>query len=294
MVTRHMLHIHGMNTSKITTAVSGVTLPTKTAYYYVDESGDGVLFGKSGRIAIGAGALTHFILGLLEVNDPVALTRDLDELRKQLLADPYFKDVPSFQPQQFKTAHAFHAKDDVPEVRREVYRVLARHDIKFFAVVRDMRAVLAYVQERNRRGDDYRYKPNELYDQTVARLFKDRLHQHEVCNVCFARRGPKDRTAAIRSALDVAAKRFTQKWGIAVDSQIELSASTPAQTTCLQAVDYWLWALQRYYAHGEQRFVHLLWHQVGLIHAVDEIDAAPYGVYYSKKKPLPDLTGAAL
>ncbi len=282
-----------MNQAPPPQSPSSVVLPIKTAYYYVDESGDGVLFGKNGRIAIGTGALTHFMLGLLEVKDPEALKRDLDELRQQLLADPYFKNVPSFQFHQGKTAHAFHAKDDMPEVRREVYRVLARHDMKFFAVVRDMRSVLAYVQERNRRGDDYRYKPNELYDQTTARLFKDRLHLHELCEICFAKRGPKDRTAAVRGALDIAAQRFTQKWGIAVTTQIQLSASTPAETTCLQAVDYWLWALQRYYVHGERRFVDLLWSQAGLIHAVDETDAAPYGVYYSKKKPLPDRTGAA-
>jgi hypothetical protein len=40
------------------------------------------------------------------------------------LADPYFKGVPSMQADAKKTALFFHAKDDLPEVRREVFRVL--------------------------------------------------------------------------------------------------------------------------------------------------------------------------
>ena len=101
------------------------------------------------------------MLGLLHLPDPEALGAELVALRAQLLADPYFRHVPSMQAQARKTALAFHAKDDVAEVRREVFRVLLRHDMKFFAVVRDMRAVLAYVQERNRRDDAYRYRPVE-------------------------------------------------------------------------------------------------------------------------------------
>ena len=73
----------------------------------------------------------------LDVADPVALGADLNALRQTLLADPYFSGVPSIQPERRKTAVAFHAKDDLPEVRREVFRVLLRHEIQFVAVVRD-------------------------------------------------------------------------------------------------------------------------------------------------------------
>lgn len=54
----------------------------------------------------------------------------------------------------------------------------------------------------------------------------------------------------------------------------------------MQAVDYFLWALQRHFERGESRYAELIWPQVGLLHAVDETDAAPYGVYYTQKKPL--------
>ena len=104
--------------------------------YFVDEAGDPNLFNRRGRIIVGkAGCSSFFVLGLLDIEDPGALAADLAAVRQKLLADPYFKDVPSFQPRSRKTAAAFHAKDDLPEVRREVYRILIRHPVKFFAVV---------------------------------------------------------------------------------------------------------------------------------------------------------------
>ena len=145
--------------------------PVHTAHYFVDESGDGVLFNSKGRVLAGQpdGAMGTFMLGLLEVHDPQALSAELAQLRADLMADPYFKGVPSFQPERGKTAVAFHAKDDLPEVRREVFKLLLRHPIKFYAVVRNMQAVLAYVRERNARSGTYRYHPNEL-DRKSTRL----------------------------------------------------------------------------------------------------------------------------
>jgi hypothetical protein len=59
----------------------------------------------------------------------------------------------------------------------------------------------------------------------------------------------------------------------------------------LQAADYFLWALQRHYERQESRYLDSVWSKVGLVHAVDETDVAPYGVYYTKKKPLTKVSG---
>lgn len=271
----------------------GEPAPVHTAHYFVDESGDGVLFNAKGQVLAGQpdGAMGTFMLGLLEVHDPQALSAELAQLRADLVADPYFKGVPSFQPESSKTAIAFHAKDDLPEVRREVFKLLLRHPIKFYAVVRNMQAVLAYVRERNARSSTYRYHPNELYDNAVARLFKNRLHQYESCQVCYAVRGTADRTRAFASALELARDRFAKQWDKEISTEIWVTAAQSQQQGCLQAVDYLLWALQRHYARHESRYLEMLWSKVSLIHAVDETDKAPYGVYYSKTKP---LVGAAL
>ena len=91
------------------------------------------------------GCSNYFILGKLEIDEPEALQRQLDDLRAELLADPYFKDVPSMQPHQKKTALNFHAKDDLPEVRYRVLKLLAQQPVSFYAVVRDKHRVLAEV-----------------------------------------------------------------------------------------------------------------------------------------------------
>ena len=90
-----------------------------TRHYFVDEGGDSVLFSKTGKVLVGTeGCSRFFILGLLDVPNPIVLKDRFDELLARLINDSYFKSVPSMQPNTRKTAIAFHAKDDLPEVRR--------------------------------------------------------------------------------------------------------------------------------------------------------------------------------
>ena len=255
--------------------------------YFVDESGDGVLFNRKGRVVVGMGGCSRFfILGLVDIPEPDALGRDLDNLRTRLLADPYFKGVPSMQPEARKTARVFHAKDDLPEVRREVFSLLTQHPVRFFAVVRDKRKLLEYVRQRGERDASYRYSPNELYDYLVRRLFKDRLHKDDEYQICFARRGKADRTAALLAALQAARSRFSQQWGIISRAPTHVMPATPERCPGLQVADYYLWALQRLYERNEERYVALLWSSFSLVHDLDDTREAQYGVYYSKKRPL--------
>ena len=240
-------------------------------HYFVDEAGDGTLFNRRGQIIVGTeGCSRFFILGLLDVLEPDSLSREMKELRKQLLADPYFSGVPSMQPKAKKTALAFHAKDDVSEVRREVFHLLLRHDVRFFAVVRDKRKLLEYVRQRNERDVSYRYHPNDLYDYLVRRLFKTLLHKDDEYSIYFARRGKSDRTAALRRALEAARHRFREEWGITSDARINVVASTPPAYGGLQAVDYFLWALQRLYERREDRYVEMLWPAYRLVNDLDD------------------------
>ena len=138
-------------------------------HYFIDEGGDGTLFSRRGKVLIETeGCSRFFMLGLLEVPDPMALQRNFDDLRAQLMSDSYFNGVPSMQAEERKTALAFHAKDDSAEVRMEVFRLLRDTEgLRFFAVVTDKRRVLEYVRERNESDPDYRYHPNELYDYLI-------------------------------------------------------------------------------------------------------------------------------
>jgi len=256
-------------------------------HYFVDEAGDANLFTRKGRLRFGEeGCSRYFILGILDVPEPERITQELDAIRAQILADPYFKNVPSLGPEGRKTALAFHAKDDVPEVRREVFSYLGKQKFRFFAAVRDKEAVADYAIQRRERERGYRYQPNELYDFMVRALFQSLLHKDDGYEIHFSKRGAQNRTAALRAALEIAREKFTRRWGIHSVATLNVMAETPPQSGGLQAVDYYLWALQRFYERREDRFLEFLWPQFNLVHDLDDKRGHPYGSYYTQKKPL--------
>ncbi len=262
-------------------------------HYFVDEGGDSTLFSRKGKVLVATeGCSRFFILGLLDVPAPVALSDRFDELRARLMSDSYFKGVPSMQPNERKTALAFHAKDDLPEVRREVFRILRDTEgLRFFAVVADKLSVLEYVRQRNKREADYRYHPNELYDSLTERLFRDRLHESSGYNIIFSKRGKSDRTAALRRALEAARSHFVTPQEITSRASLNIAVATPKEHAGLQAVDYFIWALQRLYERGEERYLTYLWKAFRLVHDIDDTSKTDYGVYYTQNRP---LTAAAL
>jgi hypothetical protein len=256
-------------------------------YYFVDEAGDGTLFDRKGHIIVGQqGCSRYFMLGVLDISRPTELTQALNELHVRLLGDPYFNNVPSMQVASGKTALFFHAKDDLPEIRREVFSVLKSFDdLRFYAIVTDKLRVAQYVQARNQVEPAYRYHPNELYDYLVRRQFRDRLHKDDAYEIHFAKRGSSDRTTALKDALQSARQRFFEKWGVASESPIQVIPNTPQNNACLQATDYFLWALQRLYEQGEDRYLSYLWQSFRLVQDIDDRRSARYGVYYTQKNP---------
>ena len=253
--------------------------------YFVDETGDGVIFDSKGRVLVGTGKVQdYFTVGMVECRALKALAEDLATLRAQLLADPYFKGVPSMQPDAKKTALFFHAKDDLPEVRREVFKVIERHDLSFYAVVRTMSAVARKVQARNEKDPTYRYRPTELYDSVVRRLFDRKLHTSPAFDVVFASRG-KGRTQALREHLLKAQAASRKASGTYPDAVIRVRAMPAHQHVGLQVADYCLWALQRLFTKGEDRFLSLIWPKVGLVVDADDSSEKPYGTYHTRKRP---------
>jgi len=261
--------------------------PPDTLHFFVDEAGDPTLFDAKGRILVGQeGCSKTFIVGKLDVENPAALHSALEQLRAELLADPYFKRVPSMQAERGKTSRVFHAKDDVPEVRREVFKLLARFDLRFYGVVRHKAALLDYVRQRNEREAAYRYRGDEIYDTLVEELFRRYHPLADRLEICFATRGNKARTHAFRTAITKAEARFESQYGIRRSAEVTIIASTPPERAGLQAVDYFLWALQRHYERDESRYLELMWPQVVEIEDLDRIERGRKGVVYNKKRPL--------
>ncbi len=261
-----------------------------TVHYHVDEAGDGVLFGPRGRNRLAdADANRFFILGMVSCSDGPAVASALASLRASLLANPLYSGIWSLRPEEMKTARAFHAKDDHPEIRSKVFELVTTFDFKFYAVIKDLRKVCEYVDRRNQMDPVYRYRPNELYDLTVRMLFRERLHKDEHCRVVFARRGHSDRTAALRRQLEDTRRRFLEQRGITSATTLEITPAYPWDEPCIQIADYCLWAVQRCYEKHEARFLRAIWPKVSLIMDVDDPHAGTnYGTYLRRKDTPPD------
>lgn len=262
-----------------------------TATYYVDEAGDGVLFGRKGRLRLNEhDARQYFMFGMVRCVSDADAARQLEALRQSLLSNPLYSSIASMAPDAGKTARFFHAKDDHNEIRAKVYELLMQIDFKFYAVIKDMRQVLEYVQKRNQMDAEYKYHPNELYDLTTRMLFKQRLHQQSAYKITFAHRGKSDRTKALTDQLNKARARFQLEHICDLESaSMEICPAYPWQSICLQIADYALWALQRCYERGEDRFLKAIWDKVSLIHDVDDPHGKGYGTYLTSKSPPPDI-----
>ena len=85
--------------------------------------------------------------------------------------------------------------------------------------------------------------------------------------------------------MEQARDRFAQERGLTIASRLNVKAAYPTAEPALQAVDYFLWALQRTYEKREDRFLELVWPQCSLVVDVDDTRSAEYGAYYTKQKP---------
>lgn len=93
----------------------------------------------------------------------------------------------------------------------------------------------------------------------------------------------------MRQAIEQAENDFESKFGFRRGTW-HIEVSNPEQTNCLQAVDYYLWAVQRFYEQKEDRFLKLMWPQIGEIHDL-HIGKRKSGTFF-KGDELPTLETA--
>lgn len=268
-------------------------------HLYVDEAGTPDIFDGKGRVNIGnPGCSRFFFLGMLEVEDPETLCMALKTLREELIRDPYFASAESFKPERKKTAFLLHAKDDLPEVRVKVFDLLRSLglSLRFRAVVCDKEAIRVREEELRSATPRYRYNPDYLYDELARSLFGKFSRMADGYRLWIAKRGNKDRNAALRTALEHAEGDFAQLFGFSrggTDAW-QTVITNPRETVCLQAADYFLWALQRFYeprvhpdtgeVTHEARYLNAILPQVSQIH--DMHFGPARGTFFTPANPL--------
>lgn len=246
------------------------TKKQKEHYYFVDEAGDPVFFDKYGNNIVGQeGCSKILLLGLIKTNDPKSLRQTIDNLRKEIVADPYLQNIPSLK----KTALSFHAKDDAPEVREKVFKAIT--NLNFTAEFIVARKIEALFRKR------HQAKQNLFYDDLIIKLLENKLHLAEKTYIYFSVRGNKTRQAPLEEAIQVAKNSFESKHGVSVDTSIEIIPQSPIGEPCLQIVDYMNWAVQRAFTKGEDRFYKFIENKVKFLCDVYDFDKYPDN-YYSR------------
>ena len=242
-------------------------------WFFVDESGDPTFYDRAGNLIVGQpGCSAILILGFIETQSPDPMRRAILELQRELVGDPYFQEFPSIK----RTAIAFHAKDDVPEVRYRFFKLLATLDFQAqFIVARKIERVF-----RN----SFQAREHAFYDHLVTHLFQNVLHRYERNVIYFAKRGSRERQAPLSEAIRRGIKRFEQKWSAQVTTTFRLQAQTPKGEPCLSVIDYMNWAVYRAFTRGEMRYYRAVEEKVSLL--VDLYDTSRYpDNWYTRKNP---------
>jgi hypothetical protein len=245
----------------------------ESTWFFVDESGDATFYDRRGNLIVGQrGCSPILILGLVETQSPDALRRAILSLQEEVVHDPYFQEFPSIK----RTAIAFHAKDDVPEIRYRFFKLLSTLPFQAqFVVARKIERVF-----RN----NFNARENAFYDHLVAHLFQNLLHRYQHNFIYFAKRGSRDRQAPLSTAIQRGLERFEEKWGKRVTTTFEVRAQTPKGEPGLSVVDYMNWAVYRAFTRGEMRYYRVVEEKVSLL--VDLYDVGNYpGNWYTRQNP---------
>lgn len=240
-------------------------------WFFVDESGDPTFYDRKGNLIVGQeGCSSILVLGFIETQQPEPIRQALQRLQSEVIADPYFEGVPSLA----KTAVAFHAKDDLPEIRYRVFKLLSDLDFKAqFVVARKIERVF-----RN----SFHANEGEFYDHLVSQLFKNALHRHQLNHVYFAKRGSRSRQAPLSNAIRRGVAQFEKHWNTRVTSDVTIQAQMPKGEPCLSVIDYMNWAVYRAFTLGEMRYYRQVEQHVSLL--VDLYDTENYPKnWYTRK-----------
>jgi hypothetical protein len=246
---------------------------TGTTTYFVDESGDPTFYDRHGNLIIGqAGCAPILLLGFISTPDPQAIRHAVLELQRAVISDPYFRPFPSIH----RTAISFHATDDLPEVRYLLFKLISTLDIHaHFVVARKIERIF-----RN----SFHASEQQFYDYLISRLFENVLHSTERNVIYFAQRGSRERQAPLMQAIQSGIRRFETKWGMPVNTTIEVQAQRPSGEPCLSIIDYMNWAVYRAFTRGEMHFYRTIEEKVSLL--VDLYDTMKYPLnWYNRRNP---------
>ncbi len=243
------------------------------AWYFVDEAGDPSFYGKGNRLIVGNdGCSRVLILGFVEILDPLPIRRELLRLQEYVTTHPYFQK----EPHRSRTAVAFHAKNDLPEVRYLVFDLIKTFDVRAeFIVARKIEHIFIEHDDK---------KQNNFYDYLVSRLFEQTLRRHEDNLLYFAQRGSKTRQQPLANAIKKGIERNAAWQNGACSTKWSVQAQTLGGEPCLSVVDYLCYAVYQAYEHRDMRFFETIRDKISVVGDIYDHNA-PCRWYNRRNKP---------
>ena len=228
--------------------------PLNHYHRYLDEAGDMNFYGK-GRVPIlGEQGVSHcFILGMVKFHtDILPIRQKLFEMQNSIPVNPYYENVPSMVKRVKKGGFYFHAKDDLPELRKEFFDFIKTLDCSFYAVV----ARKNYgIFERKHHG-----KSNEMYADLLSHLIEEEQYDDSkriVYNIASLQSTTD--FVNLKLAFDKAKIRYKQVNPMQeFEQKIDFNVQPFAIEPLLSVIDYLCWAVQRKFETGETRFMNYM------------------------------------
>ncbi|MCF2490032.1 DUF3800 domain-containing protein [Dyadobacter sp. CY347] len=256
---------------------------------FLDEAGDAAFYGKGNTPIVGNDGVSKcFILGMLKINEPLNIIRKkIIDLQIQVGNDSYFTCIPSIQKRINTKNFYFHAKDDIPEVRKLAFDFIKSVDCSFEAIV--ARKIYSVYQNK------HNGKEAEFYADLLSHLLKNKLNKYENLVLNIAHRSQCTTHVNLQKGLDKSIERSkTKSPDKSSDCRVVFNVQHPTTEPLLNIADYFCWAVQRVFEKGETRYYDYISDQIGLV--IDLYDFEKYrlddgkaGNYYGRKNKLTKL-----
>lgn len=265
---------------------------------FIDEAGDPNFFGKGGVVIIGQeGVSKTFSLGMVSIKNGFKNNPDnIEHIRTKIRSlaqsienNPYYNTIPSVKKRiQKYNEFVFHAKDDIPEIRKEFFDLLLDLPFSFQCIVARKIPNL-FIKKHNK-------KESEFYADLLAHLLGDKVHKRLVLNIAKLNKSTNE--INLESAIDKATVKYIQKRGsIQLNKDIVYNVQNYREEPILSITDYCLWAVQRVFEKGETRFYDYLIQTRKKFQVCDIYDFESYNIkdvndkkvwknFYNNKNPL--------
>lgn len=253
----------------------------KQYHRFLDEAGDTTFYGKGKTPIIGSNGVSDtFIIGMVKIKQQLEDVRmAITEKQNQIAHSIYYNNIPSVVKRIERGGFYFHAKDDLPEIRKEFFDFLLQFDFSFEAVVA-RKIIGIYEKKHNGKG-------NEFYADLLSHLLKNKLNKSNKLVLNIAQRKNSTEYHNLQLALQKATSRHNRNKGKEAITKVVFNVQTFTQEPLFAIADYCCWAIQRVFEKGEVRFYDYIQDKISLV--VDLYDTQKYQGnlnYYTKKNPL--------